>query len=328
METTETNRAVLVFGATGRIGSAIIRALTAALSSSSLEIHAATRDVSSPRAALWKDTPNVHLVHADFDNPTSLDEALKGVWGVVLVTVWGKGDTEKRQGIAVVDAASKAGVSALVYISDPTLANGTAVLNPNKLPIEEHVLSAQIPHKCVLRPAFYYETFLRPSGRLTRGSLSFLTPTDAVVTWCALDDVGKAVRAYLQNPVNASGTTVDLVGEVMSVANMAKHLSDLTGAPWTASQSPPLFLIRLVSSRLYQAILAVATTPAVSVVRRIVLTTATLAYILEFNRAQPPHPDLLPEPQTFQGWCTVKGVGSGDYVWDRTCLEWAMGREP
>jgi uncharacterized protein YbjT (DUF2867 family) len=67
--------------------------------------------------------PEVEVVKASLDDPASLTAPLKGAYGVFGVTDFWEhgGDTETRQGKALVDAAKAAGVKHFVW---STLDNG------------------------------------------------------------------------------------------------------------------------------------------------------------------------------------------------------------
>ena len=61
--------------------------------------------------------PDIELVKASLDDPSSLEEALKGAYGVFgLTNYWEHGgEGEVRQGKALVDAAKATGVKHFIY---------------------------------------------------------------------------------------------------------------------------------------------------------------------------------------------------------------------
>ncbi|KAJ3338610.1 hypothetical protein HDU93_009317 [Gonapodya sp. JEL0774] len=306
-------KTILLFGATGRIAGAALRAMLQSTVADRYTFRAATRNPTSPKAVALKDL-GVDLVKADLGDKESIEKAVVGVWGIFLVTVWAKGTLEAEQvkvaGTAVADAAHRAGVAFFVYLSDPPLAENV-VLNDNKTRIEHHISSLPWPvGHTIVRPAFFFETFESSKG-LTRGSLSFVVSPDVRLRWVSLADTAECIARVFGEPHKFASKTIDLVGAVASVKEMAKTLTELTGEPWTASRFPPLFLIRLVSSNLH-------------------------GKIQEVEKAKgPPESDLsllreiLPSMQTFREWCQDKGVGregAGAYVYAPTWWEWVFGR--
>ena len=119
------SRAVLVTGATGRQGGAVISALLTRPSDNFM-ILAVTRDVSGSRAQMLNQSPSIRLVEGDLnDVPKLFEEAQRvaeqPIWGVYSVQVsMGKDVTtegEIRQGKALIDESIKAGVKHFVYSS-------------------------------------------------------------------------------------------------------------------------------------------------------------------------------------------------------------------
>ena len=100
-------RKILITGATGNQGKALIAALQS--STSEFELLALTRNVSSPSAAALKAFPNIRVVEGDLDKPESVrkvfeDEGGKGgIWGVFVVLAFpgmrADYEPEAKQGI-------------------------------------------------------------------------------------------------------------------------------------------------------------------------------------------------------------------------------------
>ncbi|KAK6064268.1 hypothetical protein SCUP515_11866 [Seiridium cupressi] len=101
---------ILVTGATGQQGRAVISGLLANAKSSepNLTIIAVTRNPSSTGAQTLVSKSNVHVIAGDLSNPDAIfEDATKAVaapvWGLYYVQV--NSDTEETQGKALVDAA-------------------------------------------------------------------------------------------------------------------------------------------------------------------------------------------------------------------------------
>jgi uncharacterized protein YbjT (DUF2867 family) len=114
------SQSILITGATGHQGKAVIDALLA-LPDSPFTILALTRNVSSPSAiALTKKSDKVKLIQGNLDDPQAIFKAAEGlIWGVFSVqNPMGKGssiEAEERQANALVDAAVENGVKHFVY---------------------------------------------------------------------------------------------------------------------------------------------------------------------------------------------------------------------
>jgi uncharacterized protein YbjT (DUF2867 family) len=108
------DKTVLITGATGRQGGAIIRHMLP----KGWKLRALTRNPSST-AARDLTRQGVDVVQGDLEDPGSLERAACGVYGMYSVQdFWAVGaKREVQQGKNVADAAKKAGVGHFVYSS-------------------------------------------------------------------------------------------------------------------------------------------------------------------------------------------------------------------
>ncbi|KAJ4291725.1 hypothetical protein N0V90_009620 [Kalmusia sp. IMI 367209] len=115
------SRTILITGATGRQGGAVIKALH----NTDFEILALTRNPSSPSAQkLASSSPNIKLVEGDLDNTEAVfknaaSATSNPIWGVYSVQAKPAGDLsiEETQGKSLIDASIAAGVKFFVYSS-------------------------------------------------------------------------------------------------------------------------------------------------------------------------------------------------------------------
>ncbi len=112
-------RNILVTGATGKQGTALIRALLhpdTPHTESQYHIYALTRKASSPGAAQLVAEQNATLVEGDLDDPPSISKIFEeathhhgGIWGVFAILAYpglgANADGEERQGKMLADLA-------------------------------------------------------------------------------------------------------------------------------------------------------------------------------------------------------------------------------
>lgn len=111
-------RRILVTGATGKQGGALITALLASQPKPPFHLVALTRKADSARAKTLAQEPNVSILEGDLDDCTSIFKKSEPFHGVFGVTTPMKGhELEERQGKALVDAAAAAGVKHFVFTS-------------------------------------------------------------------------------------------------------------------------------------------------------------------------------------------------------------------
>ncbi|KAK1457360.1 nucleoside-diphosphate-sugar epimerase family protein [Colletotrichum cuscutae] len=132
------SRAILITGATGKQGGAVISALLARQPSDFLLL-AVTRNAQSTSAKrLAAKSSNIKLVEGDLDATPALFASAKAVagtvplWGVYSVQAMGdqKSDSETKQGKSLVDESIKAGIRHFVYSSVERGGNERSWSNP------------------------------------------------------------------------------------------------------------------------------------------------------------------------------------------------------
>ena len=144
---------ILVAGATGNQGGAALQHQL----KQGWKVRALTRNPDSGKAREVREA-GAELVQGDYDDPTSLDHALQGIYGVFFpslqVNMRVNADTETKQGIALVEAAKKATVHHFVYASemDANKSLNLAYLT-SKGRIETRIKELRLP-ATILRHAF------------------------------------------------------------------------------------------------------------------------------------------------------------------------------
>ncbi|HQY65442.1 MAG TPA: NAD(P)H-binding protein [Polyangiaceae bacterium] len=140
--TTEPTRLVLVTGATGFVGAALVPALTAA----GLRVRATTRDLRRAHEA-----PGVTWVRCDVGRREDLERALAGVDAVFfLVHAMGGGahdygETERRAALALREAAEAARVARIVYLGGVAPAGAPSAHLKSRLMVGEVLRAGAVP---------------------------------------------------------------------------------------------------------------------------------------------------------------------------------------
>jgi uncharacterized protein YbjT (DUF2867 family) len=156
---------VLVAGATGVLGSEIVRRLLAQGES----VRAIVRSTSNPDAVAALKKAGAQTVVADLKDPSSLDVACKGVdaviSGVTAVTTAKEGDsfaaTDGRGNKNLIDAAVRAGAKKFVFVSFDATFSPAAPLADAKMDAEQHLKQSGIDYT-ILHPSLFCESWLGP----------------------------------------------------------------------------------------------------------------------------------------------------------------------
>ena len=229
------NDQILVTGATGKQGNAVIRHLL----KYGQKIKAMTRD---PFKADELEKLGVEAVIGDFLDRPSLDSAFKGIKRMFLVaTPYNTGvDEEIAQGMAAVDAAKAAGVEYLVYSSVGSANRQTGIPHfDSKWKIEEHIRELGIDY-FILRPVFFMDNFasawMLPA--LKKGTLELPVKADRKLAMVAVDDIGRFIAQAFEHPERFLGREIEFAGEEITFPEALSKISKITGAPLVYKEVP------------------------------------------------------------------------------------------
>jgi uncharacterized protein YbjT (DUF2867 family) len=232
----KTSRTILVTGATGNQGGAVLRHLMP----HGWRLRALTRDASKP-AAKELASMGVEVVEGDYKDPLSLERAMAGCYGVYAVTTPSEGvELETAHGVALADAAKAAEVEHFVYSSVASANEETGIPHfESKMRVEEHIQYLHLPYT-IVRPVFLMENFSYPymKDSITKGILSHGLDADQPIQMIAVDDVGYAVARVFDRREKYLYKGVDLAGDELRMPVAADMLGEAMGCQVTFKQIP------------------------------------------------------------------------------------------
>jgi uncharacterized protein YbjT (DUF2867 family) len=216
------NRVILVTGATGQQGGAVLRKLR----ERGFSVRALTRDPSHEKARSLVGQ-GTEVVRGDLNDPTSITRALDGVDGVFSVQTHAEEGVEGeiRQGIALADAAKRNRVSHFVYSSVAAADQKTGIsFFDSKWKIEEHIRATGLKFT-ILRPVFFMENLLGMREQIDRGELASPVRPDTHLQMIAVDDIGAFAAMAFEKPGKWHGITREIAGDDLSMTAIAEGLS-------------------------------------------------------------------------------------------------------
>jgi uncharacterized protein YbjT (DUF2867 family) len=231
------DKIILVTGATGKQGGAVARHLI----EDGWSVRALTRSPDKPESVKLRDL-GAQIVQGDLDNPASIISAITGVYGVFSIQqYWGKGvDVEMAEGMALADAAKKAGVAHFIYSSVGGAERKTGIpFFESKFQIETHIKKLNLKWS-IVRPAYFMENFLAPEmiDHIYNGDFPFPLESEMSMQLVAVDDIGEMVKVMFNNPDVYLGKAVELAGDELTGAQMAEVLSKAAGRTVTYREIP------------------------------------------------------------------------------------------
>lgn len=240
---------LLVIGATGSQGRAVIRRVLEA----GHRVRGLTRDPRS-KAALALAARGVTLRQGDLDDSSSVEEAMRGVDGVYLVTDFFKNGIagEIRQGKGVADLCAKLGVKHLVHASVNGANRASGVHHfDSKGEIERHIEALQLP-ATFLRPAVFLEDLTEKQyfPPASWGMMPKLVGPDRPVKWVSVEDIGVAAATVFARRDEFLGKAIPLVGDEKSMTEARAIFSRVRGKRPFALPMPTFLFRRLISEDL------------------------------------------------------------------------------
>jgi len=215
---------IVVTGATGQLGSRIVRQLLERVPAERLGVSVRDPGQAGELAGL-----GVRVRRGDFTEPATLADAFEGAQQVLVISAAIWGEAAVAANTAAVDAARAAGAERVLYTSHQgSAADSLFPPMPTHAATEQHLESAGTPYTS-LRNGFYASTLRRLAGpALQTGRL--VAPADGPVSWTAHDDLAEAAAILLADPGRFDGPTPPLTApQALDLADVAALLTDITG---------------------------------------------------------------------------------------------------
>jgi uncharacterized protein YbjT (DUF2867 family) len=230
-----TSRLILVTGATGRQGGAVLRHLR----QKGFPVRAFTRDPASAKARALVGQ-GTEVVHGDLDDPASITRALDGVYGVYSVQNWRENglEAEVRRGKNVADAAKRSRISHLVYSSVAGADEGREVPHfASKLEVEEYIRRTGLPFT-IVRPVYFMENWLAMRESIANGTIEQPLKPETNMQMVAVDDIGGLVANVFEHTGKWQEKVFELAGDQRSVGDVAQQFSRRLGREVSYVQIP------------------------------------------------------------------------------------------
>jgi uncharacterized protein YbjT (DUF2867 family) len=219
---------VLVCGATGKQGGALARRLLE-------KGHSVRAFIRRPDSSAAKELERLgaELTEGDFEDPTTIEKAARGMDAVfVVATPFEAGtNTEIRHGIGAADAAKGAGVSHLVYSSVAGADQDTGIPHfDSKREVEKHIEGLGVPYT-IVAPVYFMENLLVPwmLSELEEGRLPMALPASRPLQQIALADLAAFTAVVLENREEFVGRRVDIASDEFTGEEVAQNLTRATG---------------------------------------------------------------------------------------------------
>ncbi len=240
-------KTILVTGATGRQGGAVIEHLL----KNNFSIKALSRTPDSVSAQLLT-SKGITVVKGDMSNIQSLKDAMKNCYGVFSIQNYFEYGAEKEisYGKNVADAAKQSNISHFIYSSVCNTDSNTGVPHfETKNKIEQYIKSIDLPYT-ILRPVKFMENYYIPQvfKGILSGKLFDSIKSGKKHQMITLDDIGKYVADAFANPEKYLNKTIEIAGDELTNEEVAQTMSEVLGIK-VKFKRLPLFIVKLVMDK-------------------------------------------------------------------------------
>jgi uncharacterized protein YbjT (DUF2867 family) len=236
-------KTILVIGVTGNQGGAVARELRR----KGWKVRGLSRNLNKPEVKALQEA-GVEVVEGDMEDRTSLERAMKGMYGVFSMQSLFKprvgwiGDGlagEMRQGKAVADAARAEGIQHFIYSSVGGAERNSGLPHFEcKWQIEQHIRALGLP-ATMIRPTVFMEMFNQIRPMILNGVLpGFGLRPDKTIQLIAADDIGGLVALAFERPQEYTGQALELAGDELTELQMAATFSNVIGRPVQLAGQP------------------------------------------------------------------------------------------
>ncbi|WP_224253502.1 NmrA/HSCARG family protein [Klebsiella grimontii] len=224
----EVHRPILVFGATGRQGGSVAKAL--------LKVHwpvrAFVQDPFEPASVALREA-GAELVQGSLEDADVIAAAMKDAHGVFSVMPANlSAEDEVRYGTRVADLAAKSRVDHFIYSSGASAGDEpTGVPRFDAKPrIEAYIRELPLT-ATIIRPMIFMEMLVRPGFGLDEGRLVSLIHRNHSIQLTAVQDIGRIVTAMFVNKARFAGKTLKIASDRVTGLELETVFSEAAGRP-------------------------------------------------------------------------------------------------
>ncbi len=231
------SRSVLVIGATGKQGGAVVDHLLSG-EHGEFDVHALTRSPDG-EAAQSLANRGAMIVAGDSKDKDSYRDTIDTVDAVYSMTHFAEGyDSEVEQGTAIAEAAADVGVEHFVFSSVGGAERDTGVPHfESKWMVEQRIRELDLP-ATVVRPVFFMQNFEMQRQMIHDGTVAFPLAEGNPVQMVDVNDIGAFAAITLANPDRYIGEAIELAGDERTLAAAAEAFSIALGHEVKARHIP------------------------------------------------------------------------------------------
>ncbi|HHP0480963.1 SDR family oxidoreductase [Vibrio campbellii] len=223
------DRKILVTGASGKLGSQVVKALLEDLNVKPSELIVTTRKADKLQALA---SQGVDVREADFSSPESLEKAFQGADSMLLISIDASGPRTQAH-LNAVFAAEKVGVNHIAYTSMPSAESSPVMFAHEHEATENAIKQSGIPNATITRNNWYFENLVDYFASILQSGYWLTSAAGGRSAQLSRKDLAFAAASALVKP--AQGKVVLPMNGVQSMthAEMAKVIDKVLGTSIT-----------------------------------------------------------------------------------------------
>ncbi|HDY8359153.1 MULTISPECIES: NmrA/HSCARG family protein [Enterobacteriaceae] len=222
------HRPILIFGATGRQGGSVAKALLKVR----WPIRALVQDPFEPASVALREA-GAELVQGSLEDAEVIAGAMKDTYGVFSVMPANlSAEDEVRYGTRVADLALRSHVDHFIYSSGASAGDElTGVPRFDAKPrIEAYIRELPLA-ATIIRPMIFMDMLVRPGFGLDEGRLVSLIHRNHSIQLTAVQDIGKIVAAMFLDKARFAGKTLKIASDRVTGRELEAVFSEAAGLP-------------------------------------------------------------------------------------------------
>lgn len=218
---------ILVSGASGQLGRAVINHVLTTYKTPATQIIALSRD---PEKLADLAAKGVTVREADFSSAAGLSNAFKGATRALIIsTASMEPGVRQGQHVNAVKAAEAAGVGHVIYTSMPKPETSAILFAPDHLNTEKALAASSIKSWTILRNNWYFENLFMAMPQAVKSGSLYTAAAQGTTPHIARDDLARAAAAVLVSESSGKKTYTLTGAKEYTTDETAKLVAEATG---------------------------------------------------------------------------------------------------
>lgn len=223
------NKSILVIGATGKQGHAVVKQLL----EDGGQVRAFTRNKHNEKLTSI-DNENLEIFEGNLSNEDSLNHAMEGEYGVYSVQpiIVDNVEEELRQGKMIIQTAEQQSIEYIVYSTAGGVNRDRTGPHFEVLADIENELKDSSLNYTIIKPSFFMDNFLRIT-KVENGEIVIPEFIDRDVQFAMISsiDIAKIATNVFANTDKYNHQTIEIASDELTLNEMVKTFATVTGKP-------------------------------------------------------------------------------------------------